>query len=154
MSIAKKIALVFLIMILAIQFFRPAKNQGELEGTNHISSVVPVPSNIGQILKTSCYDCHSNNTVYPWYSEIMPFGWWLNHHIDEGKAELNFSDFKLYSQKKKDHKLEEIKEEVLGKEMPLESYTLIHKNAVLTNVQINIISNWVDDARKTLNKQK
>ncbi|MBC7391297.1 MAG: heme-binding domain-containing protein [Opitutaceae bacterium] len=150
MTLTKKLIIIFLIFLVTIQFFRPTKNLGVTEGPNHISAVVAIPENISLILKTSCYDCHSNNTNYPWYSEIMPLGWWLNHHVQEGKAELNFSEFKLYSPKKQDRKLEETKEEVEGREMPLESFTKIHKNAVLSEDQIKALSGWVDNSRKKI----
>ena len=150
MSRAKKITLALLIFLVVIQFFRPVKNSGEIEGVNHISAVIPVPENVRLILKTSCYDCHSNNTNYPWYSEIMPLGWWLNHHVQEGKAELNFSEFRLYSSKKQANKLEEMKDEILGRDMPMESYTWIHKNAILTDNQVKSISDWIDSSRKNL----
>ena len=150
MSRAKKITLALLIFLVVIQFFRPVKNSGEIEGVNHISAVIPVPENVCLILKTSCYDCHSNNTNYPWYSEIMPLGWWLNHHVQEGKAELNFSEFRLYSSKKQANKLEEMKDEILGKDMPMKSYTWIHKNAILTDNQVKSISDWIDSSKKNL----
>ena len=139
-------------VLLIIQFIRPTKNTGEIEGLQHISKVIDIPENINIILNNSCYDCHSNNTHYSWYSEIMPIGWWLNHHVEEGKEELNFSEFILLPAKKQDRKLEEIKEEVIEKEMPLKSYKSMHKNAELTENQIKLISDWVDVSRKKLQK--
>ena len=150
MSLRKKVLLTICAVLLFIQFIRPTKNQGKIVGPQHISNVVDVPENISLILNTSCYDCHSNSTRYYWYSEIMPIGWWLNHHVEEGKEELNFSEFTFLPLKKQDHKLEEVKEEVIGKEMPIKSYTRMHKNAELTKDQIKLISDWIDVSRKKL----
>ena len=90
---------------------------------------------IASKIKASCYDCHSNVSEYPWYSNIQPVGWFLKHHIDDGKKHLNFSEFGTYSPKKQAHKLEESYELIEKGEMPLSSYTLIHKDAVLTEAE-------------------
>ena len=153
MSIVKRFLLLFCLLILLIQFVRPQKNSGDLYGSEHISRVVEVPENIKLILNAACNDCHSNNTKSYWYSEIMPIGWWLNHHVEEGKEELNFSEFASYSLDKQDDKLEEIKEVILEKEMPLESYRKLHKEARLTEVQINLISVWVDSSRDKISQR-
>jgi hypothetical protein len=100
-----------------------------------------------KILKVSCFDCHSNHTNYPWYAEINPVGWWLTHHVNEGKNELNFSEFATYSPKKKAKELEGISELVKKHEMPLTSYTLIHSDAKLSEQQINALVRWADMAR-------
>ena len=102
-----------------------------------------MPENIQNILKTSCYDCHSNNTNYPWYNKIQPVNWWLADHINEGKEELNFDEFNAYSTKKKLHKLDEVIETIKDNEMPLKSYTLIHSNAKLSENDKQEIEAWV-----------
>lgn len=106
-----------------------------------------------RILKFSCFDCHSNHTRYPWYAEINPIGWWLNYHVNEGKLELNFSEFIPYPVKKKNKKLEEIGEQVKDHQMPLSSYTLLHKNASLNEAQIKALVLWSENARKQINLQ-
>jgi hypothetical protein len=93
MSRIKKILLAALIVFIAIQFIRPARNECGQPSPTDISKIDSVPGNVQTILKTYCYDCHSNHTNYPWYSNIQPAGWWLASHIKEGKAELNFSEF-------------------------------------------------------------
>ena len=103
-----------------------------------------------QILKTSCFDCHSNHTEYPWYSKIQPIGIWLANHINEGKRELNFSEFNNYKAKRKRHKLEEMVKEIKEREMPLSSYTIIHKNAILTNDQVQLLVDWAESAYQSI----
>jgi hypothetical protein len=91
-----KIFIALLLIFIVTQFIRPAKNKsGKIEATD-ITTKYIVPGDVQKILKASCYDCHSNNTVYPWYAELQPIGWWLSNHIDEGKRELNFSQFMSY----------------------------------------------------------
>ncbi len=138
----KKIGMALFAIVVLIQFIRPERNGNWEKSDNDISMAINVPSNVQQILETSCYDCHSNHTTYPWYTNIQPIGLWMQHHVDEGKEELNFSEFKTYKPKRQKHKLEEIAEQVNEHEMPLSSYTLIHKNAILTPEQNVALVSW------------
>lgn len=138
----KNIGITFLIIILAIQFVPTEKNSGNTFGPNHISTIIPVPENIKQILVTSCYDCHSNHTEYPWYNNLQPIAFWLNYHVNEGKDELNFSEFATYTKKRQLHKLDEIVEMVEIHEMPLSSYTVVHTNAKLSVEQQTLLIYW------------
>jgi hypothetical protein len=101
-------------------------------------------------LKKACYDCHSNNTRYPWYAEVQPVAWYLDHHVQEGKGELNFDAFLTYPYKKQDHKLEELIETQQEGSMPLTSYTLIHRDAKLTQQQRQEIIDWATLTRKEI----
>ena len=140
----KKITSIVLIIVFAIQFIRPAKNIGSSETMrNDISTIYPLPENVQHILKVSCYDCHSNNTWYPWYSNFQPLGWWMQFHVNEGKLELNFNEFASYEKEKQQKKLEEIVEEVKENYMPLPSYLKIHKEAKLSQDEKKILTDWV-----------
>jgi hypothetical protein len=106
-----------------IQFIQPAQNKSsELLSTDMIKTFI-VHQNVQSILKAACYDCHSNNTNYPWYSYIQPFGWVLANHIKEGKVELNFSEFGSYTQRRQASKLKGIENRIKDESMPLSSYT-------------------------------
>lgn len=147
-SILKKILIALLVIVLTAQFIpRNNNNNGDALGSASIEVVHQVPEAVSGILKTSCYDCHSNHTEYPWYANIQPVSMWLTHHVDEGKEELNFSEFGHYSLRRQYHKLEEIAEQVEEDEMPLPSYTLIHKNAKLDPLQKQTVSEWVNNLR-------
>jgi hypothetical protein len=146
----KNIGITFLIIILAIQFVPTEKNNGQTLGPNYISTIIPVPENINQILVTSCYDCHSNHTEYPWYNNLQPIAFWLKNHIDEGKDELNFSEFATYTKKRQLHKLDEIVEMVETHEMPLSSYTIVHTNAKLSAEQQIRLINWARESKVQL----
>ena len=146
----RKILIGILIVLILVQFIRPRRNTGQALGRNDITHEVQVPENIMGIFKKSCFDCHSNHTDYPWYAEINPVSWWLANHIDEGKEELNFSEFGTYDLKKKDKKLEETAEMVQEGEMPLSSYTFIHKDARLTEAERKSVIEWAEKARQEL----
>ena len=142
----KKILYFLLIVLIIIQFFHPEKNieSNASSISNDISKVFPVPNNVQKILQNSCYDCHSNNTQYPWYAEIQPVAWWLNNHIEEGKKEINFNEFASYRPRRQYKKLEEIIEQITNNKMPLSSYTLIHREAVLNKEQKLALSVWAE----------
>lgn len=149
-KILKRTFQILLLAFIVIQFIRPAKNKAEGISQNDISKIYPVPENVQTILKTSCYDCHSNNTVYPWYAQIQPVAWWLNNHIQDGKKDLNFSEFASYRIRRQYKKLEEINELVKKDEMPLDSYLWLHKNAKLDDQQKLTLANWVTTIRDTI----
>jgi hypothetical protein len=153
----KFILVILLLLFIVIQFFQPDKNNKDVTSGNDISAMVPVPDTVQQLLKVACYDCHSNNTNYPWYSNIQPVGWWLNHHIEEGKENLNFNEFvnipprgNRTTRERQLKKLEEIKETIDEGEMPLTSYTLIHKEAKLSAAQKAEIIKWSESAYQTI----
>ncbi|MBX2828694.1 MAG: heme-binding domain-containing protein [Flavobacteriaceae bacterium] len=134
-----------LLALIVIQFFRPEKNNSGYESlTAFENETKPSPEVVG-ILKSNCYDCHSNQTQYPWYAEVAPISFWLDDHVRHGKGELNFSDWESYSVKKKDHKLEEIIEEVEEEHMPLDSYTWMHGS--LSEEDKKALFLWVELAR-------
>ncbi len=149
-KIFKRILIALLIIFIAIQFIRPAKNRSEGISANDISTKYPVPDSVQAILKVACYDCHSNNTRYPWYAEIQPVAWWLNNHIKDGKRGLNFSEFTSYRIKKQFHRLDDINKQVKKNEMPLSSYTLIHTDAKLTEGQKLAIAAWATSIRDSI----
>jgi Haem-binding domain len=151
--IIQKILIVLPVIFIGIQFIRPARNNGVAETAADITHYVHVPDTVKNILKTSCYDCHSNHTIYPGYVNINPVGLWLKNHIDNGKQAINFSDLSSFSKKKLDHRMKDIAEQVDGKKMPLTSYTFIHRYAILDSGQIQIIKNWTISARKEIGYQ-
>ncbi|OYU97301.1 MAG: cytochrome C [Bacteroidetes bacterium B1(2017)] len=152
-SLFKKIALVLVAVLVVLQFVQPSKNEGSASGVNDITQAITVPASVQQTLEKSCYDCHSNHTTYPWYTKIQPIGLWMQYHVNEGKEELNFSEFKTYKLKRQAHKLEEIAEQVEEGEMPLSSFTLIHKDAILSDAQKGELISWAKENHLAL-KQK
>jgi len=142
MKIFKKTAYALLIVLIAAQFFQPEKNEGSLVSVVPFLNETNPPENVKAILETTCFDCHSNKTTYPWYNNITPVNYWLESHIKDGKKHLNFSEWSSYSLKKKEHKMDELHEEVAEGEMPLKSYTWTHTDANLTAAQIAAVVSW------------
>lgn len=150
MSKTSKVLLGLLALFIIIQFFRPEKNQSAAATPNDLFAHYPANDSLKQLIKTACYDCHSNNTTYPWYSQVQPVAWWLDDHIKEGKRKFNFSEFATYPAKKADHKMEELIEMVKENEMPLQSYTFIHADARLTPAQRVAMTEWASQVRKEI----
>lgn len=138
----KKIIIVLGSVLVIIQFFRIDKVNPSYEMENDFIMVTDPPELVKNILKNSCYDCHSFETKYPWYTNVAPVSWWIKYHINEGRDELNFSEWATFELKRKNHKLEEIIEMVEEGEMPMNSYTWVHSEARLTDEQKTALINW------------
>lgn len=150
----KKILYGLLIIFIIIQFFRIDKTNPAVNPADDFIERTNPPKEIAAMLKASCYDCHSNESTYPWYSNVAPVSWWVKQHIDEAREELNFSMWSTYSLKKQDHKLEEMAEEVEEGEMPLKPYPLTHPEAQLSAEQKEELEHWFKKARIDINKPK
>lgn len=150
----KKILLGLLAIFVIIQFIRPEKNQSD-DQLNAVSKKYEVPENVEAILAVACYDCHSNNTRYPWYANVQPAAWWLADHVNEGKRELNFSNFIARPIAVQNKKFEEIAKEVDEKEMPMAEYTYLgmHPEAKLTDEQRKTIVDWAHAQMDSLKAQ-
>jgi hypothetical protein len=149
----KKVLFLLLAVLVIIQFIHPAKNVAAGPAAGNIAAVYPVPDEVAQLLGASCNDCHSNNTAYPWYTKIQPVDWWLTHHINEGKEELNFDAFATYNLRRQYHKMEEVIKQVKEDGMPLDSYTWIHKDALLNPAQKQTIIHWAAGIRLSMEQQ-
>ena len=147
MKLGKKIGWTLLILFLVIQLYRPEKNSSPTNDLTTFLDETNPPAEVEAVFKSSCYDCHSNSTNYPWYNQVAPVSWWLADHIEEGKEHLNFAAWDSYSGKKKDHKLEEVVETVESGEMPLDEYTWTHEEARLTQAQRQAIIDWANQTR-------
>ena len=153
-KIIKKILFIGLIIFLLMQLYQPARNESfEQDITANFTKVYNVPKNVEAILRTSCYDCHSNNTNYPWYSNVQPVGFFMEHHIKEAKEDLNFDEWGKYSKRKQENKLDRIVKQIKSDEMPLALYTLIHKNARLTTVQKEEIMDWLSKIKDSISSK-
>lgn len=145
----KKITLVAL-LVLFIQFIQPNYNKSEKILPTDITQKYVVLDNVQTILHTACYDCHSNNTRYPWYSYIQPIGWVLANHVHNGKQKLNFSEFGTYSTRRQINKLKAIANQIKDDEMPISSYKMIHKAANLTKEDKLLVQGWMNKTADSL----
>lgn len=139
--------LALLLIFVVMQFYRPEKNTSRGDHAAAFITETNPPQDVKVILQQTCYDCHSNNTVYPWYNNIAPVSYWLADHVKHGKGHLNFSGWDSYDTKKKDHKLEEVVEMIEKGEMPLKEYTWTHEEARLTAEQRTSIIEWAKRTR-------
>ena len=150
MKIFKIIAGVLLIAFIGIQFLPKQINQSQTTLKADFLVVNKVPANIKNKLQASCYDCHSNNTRYPWYNKIQPAAMSLANHVKDGKKELNFSEWDSLSVRQKKSKLKAIVNQIRDDEMPLNSYTIIHKDATFTKAEKQEIIEWMTQKRDSL----
>jgi len=146
----KKILIVLVVLLVVIQFIHPARNANAKVTDKDITHVATAPDSVLTVLKRDCFDCHSNSTVYPWYSQLQPVDWWLTHHIHEGKEHLNFSEFGAYPAQKQVKKLTQIAKSVREGWMPLDSYLWIHKNAIMTDGEKILVANWAESTIRQL----
>ena len=149
-KVLKNTLLVLLVLFVLIQFYPRAAENNNPDASLDIAQVHAVPANVQSVLKSACYDCHSNQTTYPWYANLQPVSYWLNDHIVEGKKELNFSEFASYRLSKQFRKLEEINGEVKEGKMPLQSYTLIHTDAKLSADDKLTLASWAESLRDSM----
>ena len=150
MKLLKWIGSVLLILLVGMQFISTRSNQSTTVPSTDFVKTYKVPENVGNILSVSCYNCHSNNTNYPWYSRVQPVGWFLETHINKGKAELNFSEFGDYSARKQKSKLKSMISQVEKGEMPLKSYTFIHRDARLSKEDKKTLVNYFNSIQDSL----
>jgi hypothetical protein len=149
-KVIKIIALVLLVAFVGIQFMPTDLNQSNVVPDTDFLLVNNVPKIIEKKLQVSCYDCHSNNTKYPWYNRIQPVAWVLEDHIKEGKSELNFNEWGDYSDRRKNSKLRSIISQIEDDEMPLESYTYIHSDAIFSADEKKEMIQFIEQLKNNL----
>ena len=132
-----KIIFVLSILFIIIQFIPVDKKNPA------IISEIPAPVEVQKILQRSCYDCHSHQTVWPWYSHVAPVSWLIAHDVKEGRENLNFSVWSDSDQRKQIKIFEEIQEVIEKKEMPLTTYLWMHPDARLDINDQMILKAWL-----------
>ena len=153
MSRAKKILSATLLLFIAMQFIRPARNNSNTVQQADMIAGFNTPANVAGLFKTSCYDCHSNNTRYPWYANVQPIGWLLAKHVKDGKQELNFNEFGTYSKRRQLSKLKSIQNSIKDGSMPLSSYTILHGDARLSEDSKASVIEWAGKIIEGLSRQ-
>lgn len=138
----KKIFIGLAVVIVFIQFIRIDKTNPEINISKDFITINKTPDSIAVLLKTSCYDCHSYESKYPWYTNISPVSWFVKNHINEAREHLNFSEWGNYSAKDQAHAVEECAEEVEEGEMPLTSYVLMHREAKLSKEKQELLESY------------
>jgi len=147
MKWGKRLLFVLSAIFAGIQFVRPPLVNPPVDEGLSLYASTPVPADVRGILDRSCSDCHSNKTVWPWYSHVAPASWLLVDDVTKGRKELNFSVWCTYKPKRKAHKLEEICEQLKEKEMPLKKYTFMHPSAKLSDADRARLCEWAELTR-------
>jgi len=146
----KIIGIILLVVFIGIQFMPKNYNESDTVLATDFMTTFDVPKNIETQLIASCYDCHSNNTYYPWYNKIQPVAWFMEDHINEAKEELNFSEFGDYSKRRQKSKLKSIMSQIRDDEMPLWEYTIMHSDAKLSEQDKLMLDTWLNNIREDL----
>ena len=115
-----------------------------------VSGVVDAPEQVMQTLRRSCWDCHSNETDWPWYGYVAPMSWRLSEHVREGREHVNFTAWNSYDADDLEEIYEEIADEIREHGMPLKDYLLAHRDAMLTGADRDRLVTWAESAREAL----
>jgi hypothetical protein len=146
----KKILLFLLAALVVIQFIHPKSNKAKGDQPNYIGKTFHIPDDVKSVLTKACNDCHTNNTRYPWYSNIQPVDWWMNKHIVKGKKGMNLDEYTNKRLRYQYHKMEELVDIVKESKMPLNSYTWLHKDAKLSQNEKDKLIHWANSVMDTL----
>jgi Haem-binding domain len=135
-------AISIVVLFVGLQFVRPAKTNPAIDESRTLEQHIQMSDEVKATLKRACYDCHSNETLWPWYSNVAPISWFVIDHVNDGRRHLNFSDWARYDKQREAKKLAEIQETVRVGQMPLSSYLIIHHEAKLSEEDKKTIGDW------------
>ena len=144
MNKLKLFGAIIIFVFVIIQFFGPERTNPKVEPARTVQSLTQIPPEVSGILKRACYDCHSNESVWPWYSYVAPVSWLVIDHVNEGRGHVNFSEWAQYSPKKVKKAFDGICEEIREKGMPIANYLLLHPDAKLSDADIEAICAWTN----------
>jgi hypothetical protein len=141
-KVLKWSAVVVSLLFLGAQLHRPERTNPAVDERRTLRANTHMTPEVEAILRRSCNDCHSSETVWPWYSNVAPASWFLKWHVDEGRRELSFSEWATYTKRKRERKLHEMCEQVESGEMPLKSYLPLHPEARLSDEDKHVLCLW------------
>jgi hypothetical protein len=150
MKAVKIIVAALILIFVAVQFIPSGIPENKPDTGESITNDSLMTVQVLEQLRVSCFDCHSNQVVLPWYSKVAPSSWLLADHINEGRSHLNFSEWGAYSNREKIGLLDDIRDEVSSGKMPLRSYLLIHRGAKIDSAGVSAILKWTDDATASI----
>ena len=148
--VLKIITIIVVVLFLGIQVVRPARTNPTVDESQTIFARTQMTPPVAAILNRSCNDCHSNKTVWPWYTNVAPISWWLSNHVNAGRHMLNYSEWELLDRDRQSRKLRQICDEVEDGAMPLSSYLPMHPKAKLSEEDKKTLCNWTDAERERL----
>jgi hypothetical protein len=143
-------AISLLVLFVGAQFVRPAKTNPAMDESRALEQQIQMNEEVKATLKRACYDCHSNETKWPLYSQVAPISWFVIDHVNHGRRHLNFSDWARYDKQRQAEQLKEIQETVRAGAMPLASYLLAHSEAKLSDDDKKAIGDWANAERQRI----
>jgi hypothetical protein len=144
--IIRRLLLAVLALLAAIQLIRPARSNPAVDPAKTINAALAVNPAAAAIFERSCKDCHSNQTVWPWYSAIAPVSWLVTHDVNEGRGKMNFSEWSAYDSAEAHTLLEHMCKEVTADKMPPRDYTVMHSGTALSAADVKTICDWTATA--------
>lgn len=141
-------AIILVLLFILIQLVRPERTNPPIEPVHRLESVLNVPEEVRSLLRAACYDCHSNETAWPWYSNISPVSWLMARDVTEGRRQLNFSEWGTYESRSQIGRLDQIAKEVSDERMPLPIYLPLHPEAQLTGEERDRVITWAESERE------
>lgn len=152
LKILKWTAIVLAIIFAGLQFIRPARTNPPVDDGRTIQSHTRITPEVARILDRSCNDCHSNQTRWPWYSNVAPVSWFVINHVNVGRREMNLSDWARYDTEHQKGLLKDICKEVTGGQMPLSSYLRLHQEAKLSSEDVRTLCDWASAESQRLSQ--
>jgi Haem-binding domain len=149
----KWMAVAIACLLVALQFIRPARSNPAVAESQTVNAHLQISPQVSSILDRACADCHSNETRWPWYSNVAPVSWFVIDHVNHGRRHLNFSEWSRYSRRDAQGQLGSICKEVQSGSMPLRSYTRIHRDAQLSAADVKVLCDWADAEHVRLAQQ-
>ncbi len=146
----KWMVMILVIGLIAIQLVRPARTNPPVDESKSVHSQTQISPQVAAIFERACNDCHSNETRWPWYSQIAPVSWFVADHVHHGRKHLNFSEWGNYEPRQLNHKLDEIELMINHDMMPLASYLWVHRDAELSTADKQALRDWVRAERERL----
>jgi len=151
-KIVKWVVIVLICLLVLIQLKRPARTNPLVDESQTIEAHTQMPPQVKDILDRSCRDCHSHKTEWPWYTNVAPVSWWITDHVNEGRKNLNLSEWGKLDKDRQDKKLRQICDEVEDGAMPLSSYLPMHPKAKLSEQDKKTLCDWTAAERERLSR--
>ncbi len=137
-------------LLIIVQVYPVTRPEVVANNPDDIMKVTEIPSNVSSMLKAACYDCHSNETSFPWYSSVSPVKWLVYQDIRKGREKLNFSNWASMDKMDQAEVLDNISTEVMGGDMPMKIYHIMHSDAKLSDEDRQAIADWADEYTEAL----
>jgi hypothetical protein len=152
-KLLKWIVLVLAGLFVVMQLIRPARTNPPVDESRTIQAHTQLTPEAAAILNRSCNDCHSNQTRWPWYTNVAPVSWFVINHVNDGRRQMNFSDWAQYDRSEQENYLRKICREVKSGDMPIHSYLWLHGDAKLSSEDVKVLCDWTNDESQRLSSE-